>query len=62
MPTNNPVKSMIPVPFNKEKVEQSTLRIKSQNLLQHLREIEIDHEGKIYRLRLTQHNKLILAT
>jgi hemin uptake protein HemP len=39
----------------------SVLRIKSQDLLQQMREIEIDHEGRIYRLRLTQLNKLILT-
>lgn len=39
----------------------SVMRIKSQDLLQHMREIEIDHEGRIYRLRLTQLNKLILT-
>ena len=36
-------------------------RIKAQELLKQSREIEIDHEGKIYRLRLTQANKLILT-
>ena len=36
-------------------------RIKTQELLKQSREIEIDHEGKIYRLRLTQANKLILT-
>ncbi|HJU71981.1 MAG TPA: hemin uptake protein HemP [Paucimonas sp.] len=36
------------------------MRINSRELLQHGREIEIDHEGRIYRLRLTQLNKLIL--
>jgi hemin uptake protein HemP len=39
----------------------SVARIKSQDLLQQMREIEIDHEGRIYRLRLTQLNKLILT-
>jgi hemin uptake protein HemP len=39
----------------------STIRIKSRDLLQQMREIEIDHEGRIYRLRLTQLNKLILT-
>jgi hemin uptake protein HemP len=38
-----------------------TLRIKSQDLFQQMREVEIDHEGRIYRLRLTQLNKLILT-
>jgi hemin uptake protein HemP len=36
-------------------------RIKSQDLLQNLREVEIDHQGRIYKLRLTQLNKLILT-
>lgn len=39
----------------------SMIRIKSKDLLQQMREIEIDHEGRIYRLRLTQLNKLILT-
>ncbi len=36
-------------------------RVKLAELLKQMREIEIDHEGKIYRLRLTQANKLILT-
>lgn len=36
------------------------LRIKSQDLFQQAREVEIEHAGRIYRLRLTQLNKLIL--
>ncbi len=36
-------------------------RIKLADLLRQMREIEIDHDGKIYRLRLTQANKLILT-
>ena len=38
-----------------------TPRFKSQDLFQQQREIEIDHQGRIYRLRLTQMNKLILT-
>ncbi|RJF99525.1 hemin uptake protein HemP [Noviherbaspirillum saxi] len=37
------------------------MRIKSEDLLQQQREVEIDHHGRIYRLRLTQLNKLILT-
>lgn len=37
------------------------VRLKSEDLLQQQREIEIDHHGRIYRLRLTQLNKLILT-
>ena len=36
-------------------------RIKSEDLFQQLRELEIEHEGRIYRLRVTQLNKLILT-
>ena len=39
----------------------SVRRLKSEDLFQQLREVEIDHEGRIYRLRLTQLNKLILT-
>jgi len=37
------------------------IRIKSEELFQQQREVEIDHQGRIYRLRLTQLNKLILT-
>lgn len=40
--------------------DNTVVRINSRELFQHGREIEIDHEGRIYRLRLTQLNKLIL--
>jgi len=38
-----------------------TPRFKSEDLFQQQREVEIDHQGRIYRLRLTQMNKLILT-
>lgn len=37
------------------------MRIKSEDLFQRQREVEIEHQGRIYRLRLTQLNKLILT-
>jgi hemin uptake protein HemP len=37
------------------------VRFKSQDLFQRAREIEIEHEGRIYRMRLTNLNKLILT-
>ncbi len=40
---------------------QLSVRIRLEDLLKEMREIEIDHGGKIYRLRLTQSNKLILT-
>jgi len=44
-----------------EKPAATPARIKSQDLFRQGREVEIDHEGRIYRLRLTQLNKLILT-
>lgn len=41
--------------------QRNAIRIKSEDLLQQHREVEIDHQGRIYRLRLTQLNKLILT-
>lgn len=35
--------------------------IKSQDLFQEMRELKIDHCGRIYTLRLTQLNKMILT-
>lgn len=37
------------------------VRLKSRELMHQMREVEIDHEGRIYRLRVTQLNKLILT-
>jgi hemin uptake protein HemP len=42
-------------------LKKEALRIKSNELFKHGREVEIDHEGRIYRLRVTQLNKLILT-
>lgn len=42
-------------------VENSLVRIKSEELFQQKREIEIEHAGRIYRLQLTNNNKLILT-
>jgi hemin uptake protein HemP len=39
----------------------SATRIKSEDLFRDQREIEIEHQGRIYRLRVTQLNKLILT-
>jgi len=41
--------------------QERLARVRLQDLMKHMREIEIDHDGKIYRLRLTQANKLILT-
>lgn len=49
--------------FNNPALENppSVARISSQELMPNTRELEIDHHGKIYRLRITQLNKLILT-
>lgn len=49
-----------PAPLRPEAATR-TARIKSEDLFRQQREVEIDHEGRIYRLRLTQLNKLILT-
>jgi len=38
-----------------------SLRISSRDLFKQGREVEIEHDGRIYRLRLTQSNKMILT-
>lgn len=44
-----------------ESAAASIVRIRSEDLFRQKREVEIDHDGRIYRLRLTQLNKLILT-
>lgn len=39
----------------------ATARLQSRDLFAQAREVEIDHGGRIYKLRLTQQNKLILT-
>lgn len=39
----------------------AVMRLRSEDLFQQKREVEIEHQGRIYRLRLTQLNKLILT-
>jgi len=46
---------------NNPAMEQPVTRINSRDLFRQMREVEIAHEGRIYRLRLTQLNKLILT-
>lgn len=48
-------------PSNDTAIEQPVTRINSRDLFRQMREVEIAHEGRIYRLRLTQLNKLILT-
>ena len=36
-------------------------RVRSQDILNGAREIVIEHDGRVYRLRITQNGKLILT-
>lgn len=56
VPTSNGAVTSISVP-----AETTVKRIKSQEIFQQMNEVEIDHDGRIYRLRVTQFNKLILT-
>jgi hemin uptake protein HemP len=54
----------MPDPVSRSSTPEATatvMRIRSEDLFRQAREVEIDHEGRIYRLRLTQLNKLILT-
>lgn len=42
-------------------MQKEVRRLLSADLFQQTREVEIEHQGRIYRLRLTQLNKLILT-
>lgn len=42
-------------------VQSGPARINSQDLFRQAKAVEIEHEGKIYELRLTRLNKLILT-
>ena len=53
----DPARPAFSVPAN----EQARKRINSKTLLGSEREIEIDHGGQLYRLRITALGKLILT-
>jgi hemin uptake protein HemP len=44
-----------------KEVTREVMRFCSKDLFGQAREVEIEHQGRIYRLRLTQLNKLILT-
>ncbi len=61
MNPSTPSSSIVKNSHAKQPANQPLVRIKSADLFQAAREIEIDHEGRIYRMRLTNLNKLILT-
>lgn len=44
-----------------KEVTREITRLRSEDLFRQAREVEIEHQGRVYRLRLTQLNKLILT-
>ena len=51
----------LPVPASDRVSPPVAVRLSSQSLLGGQREIEIDHDGAVYRLRVTSLGKLILT-
>lgn len=59
--TQREAQANAPLAARKNEVTEPIIRISSRDLFRQMREVEIAHEGRIYRLRLTQLNKLILT-
>ncbi len=50
-----------PVAATRQTQPVAVKRLTTAGLMQDQREVEIEHAGRIYRLRITQLNKLILT-
>lgn len=50
-----------PAPAARQAQPVQVRRLTTAGLMQDQREVEIEHAGRIYRLRITQLNKLILT-
>lgn len=50
-----------PTPASASAGAGTAIRFDSRELFAQAREVEIDHGGRIYKLRITQLNKLILT-
>ena len=50
-----------PLPAARQTQPVTVRRLTTAGLMQDQREVEIEHAGRIYRLRITQLNKLILT-
>jgi hemin uptake protein HemP len=59
--TQRNAQEKMPSATRNEAMAEPVQRINSRDLFRQMREVEIAHEGRIYRLRLTQLNKLILT-
>ena len=59
--TQREAQANAPLAARKNEATEPVTRISSRDLFRQMREVEIAHEGRIYRLRLTQLNKLILT-
>ncbi len=56
---NNPLSGALAAP--QPPAALPPVRLNSQQLLQKARSVQIEHDGKIYELRVTRLNKLILT-
>lgn len=61
MPTYATAAPAVPARVSATMPAAPVQRINSAALMEGKRELEIEHSGKIYRLRVTQLNKLILT-
>ncbi len=59
-PTEAPKRTAAAAPAAQQP-SQPLRRFTTASLMQDQREVEIEHAGRIYRLRITQLNKLILT-
>jgi hemin uptake protein HemP len=50
-----------PAPGARQSPTAAVKRLTTAGLMENQREVEIEHAGRIYRLRITQLNKLILT-
>lgn len=60
MSDHHPGGSPVATPSSSDQ-ERAPKRYQSKDLFRLNREIEIEHQGRIYRMRVTQLNKLILT-
>jgi hemin uptake protein HemP len=60
MQDSSPPKPESPIASNADQAQPRT--ITSRMLFEGAREIFIDHDGRLYRMRITQNGKLLLTT
>ena len=58
---NSPTPPARSAPAATAPVPKGAVRLNSRDLFRQVKSVEIEHEGKVYQLRLTRLNKLILT-